>query len=161
MKKSLYTAALVVMGITASYAQTAQRAERPERKERVERAGRENQTPEQRAERAANAMQQKLSLTADQKQKVQAIELERIKKNEEWRKNDEGAMKGKMEERKAYFKSSQDKIDAILTAEQKKTLAASRAEMKDRMKDRKGGKGPRGPRPGNDGTPPPPPPANN
>ena len=151
MKKILYTVALVVMGITASY---AQKLERPER------AGREKQTPEQRAERAATQMQQKLSLTADQKQKIQAIELERIKKNEEWRKKDEGAMKGKIEERKAYFKASQDKIDAVLTADQKKTLEASRAEMKDRMKDRKDGKGPRGPRPAK-GTLPPPPPANN
>ncbi|WP_316784375.1 hypothetical protein [Pedobacter frigiditerrae] len=148
MKKILYTIALVVMGITASYAQ------------KRERTGRENQTPEQRAEKAATALQQKLSLTADQKQKVQQIELDRIKKNEEWRKADEGTMKGKMEERKAYMKASKDKMDAILTADQKKTLEASRAEMKDKMKDRKGGKGPRGPRPGN-GTPPPPPPANN
>ncbi|RZJ79287.1 MAG: hypothetical protein EOO47_11260 [Flavobacterium sp.] len=148
MKKIFYTIALVVMGITASYAQTR------------ERAGRDNLTPEQRAEKAATALQQKLSLTADQKQKVQQIELDRIKKNEEWRKADEGTMKGKMEERKAYMKASKDKMDAILTADQKKTLEASRAEMKDKMKDRKGGKGPRGPRPGN-ATPPPPPPANN
>ncbi|TCC90501.1 hypothetical protein EZ428_14605 [Pedobacter frigiditerrae] len=148
MKKILYTVALVVMGITASYAQ------------KPERAGRDNQTPEQRAERAATAMQQKLSLTADQKQKVQAIELDRIKKNEEWRKADDKTIKGKLEERKAFNKATQDKIDAILTADQKKTLDASRAEMRDKMKDRKGGKGSRGPRPG-DGTPPPPPPANN
>lgn len=159
MKKIFYTVALVVMGITASYAQTAERSEKTERKGKVERAGRENQTPEQRAEKAATALQQKLSLTADQKQKVQAIELERIKKNEEWRKSDEGDIKGKLEERKAFAKASKDKMDAILTADQKKTLEASRAEMKERMKDRKGGKGPRGPRPGN-GTPPPPP-ANN
>jgi protein CpxP len=143
MKKIFYTIALVVMGITASYAQ------------KRERAGRENQTPEQRAEKAATALQQKLSLTADQKQKVQVIELDRIKKNEEWRKADENAMKGKMEERKTFMKASKDKMNAILTADQKKTLEASRAEMKDKMKDRKGGRGPRGPRPG-DGTPPPP-----
>lgn len=145
MKKILYTIALIVMGITASYAQ------------KRERAGRENLTAEQRAEKAAVALQQKLSLTADQKQKVQQIELDRIKKNEEWRKTDENAMKGKFEERKAFMKASKDKMDAILTADQKKTLEASRAEMKDKMRDRKGGKGPRGPRP--DGTPPPPPPA--
>ncbi len=148
MKKILYTVALVVMGVTASYAQ------------KPERAGRENQTPEQRAEKAATAMQQKLSLTADQKQKIQQIELDRIKKNEEWRKADDKSIVGKMEKRKAFNKATQDKIDAILTADQKKTLDASRAEMREKMKDRKGGKGPRGPRPGN-GTPPPPPPANN
>jgi protein CpxP len=147
MRKIIYTVALVVMGITASYAQ------------KPGRAGRENQTPEQRAEKAATAMQQKLSLTADQKQKVQQIELDRFKKNDEWRKNDEGAMKGKMEERKAFAKASKEKLDAVLTADQKKTLAASRDEMKGKMKDRRAGKGPRGPRGAkpNDGTPPPPP----
>ncbi len=143
MKKILYTVAFVVMGITASYAQKPGRDQ-----------AREKLTAEQRAEKAATAMQQKLSLTADQKQKVQQIELDRIKKNDEWRKLDENAMKGKMEERKAFAKASKDKMDAILTAEQKKTLEASRAEMRDKMKDGKGRRGPRGQRLG-DGTPPP------
>ncbi|KQC01006.1 hypothetical protein AQF98_10065 [Pedobacter sp. Hv1] len=136
--------ALVVMGITASYAQ---------------KPGKEKATAEQRAEKMANALQQKLSLTADQKQKIQQIELDRIKKNDEWRTQDRTAMQGKMEERKAFFKTNKEKMDAILTADQKKTLAASRDEMRDKMKDRRGGKGPRGPRP-EKGTPPPPP-ANN
>lgn len=143
MKKLLYTVALVVMGITASYAQKQEKL-----------------TAEQKAEKAATVMEKKLSLTADQKEKVHLIELDRIKKNEEWRKLDETAMKGKMEERKAFMKASKDKMDAILTADQKKTLATSRAEMKDKMKDRKGGKGQRGPKPG-DRTPPPPPANNN
>ncbi|RZL48536.1 MAG: multiple ligand-binding protein 1 [Pedobacter sp.] len=145
MKKLFYTVALVVMGITASYAQ------KPER---------EKLTAEQRAEKAATALQQKLSLNADQKTKVQQLELERIKKNDEWRKQDDGAMKGKREERMAYMKASKEKMDAILTPEQRKTLDASLDKMKDRMKDRKGGKGQRGPKPA-DGTTPPPPPAKN
>lgn len=148
MKKLFYTVALVVMGITASYAQKAKG---------------EKLSPEERAEKAATAMQQKLSLTADQKQKVKQIELDRIKKGDEWRKQDDATMKQKMEQRKTFAKETKDKLDAVLTPEQRKTLAASRDEMKERMKDRKGDRGqrgPRGPRPG-DGTPPPPPPANN
>lgn len=147
MKKLFYTVALVVMGITASYAQKAEG---------------EKLSAEERAEKVATAMQQKLSLTDDQKQKVKQIELDRIKKNDEWRKQDDATMKQKMEQRKAFAKESKDKLDAVLTAEQKKTLAASRDELKERMKDRKGDRGPRGPRgpkPG-DKTPPPPP-ANN
>lgn len=88
------------------------------------------------------------------------IELDRIKKNEEWRKQEESAMKDRFEKRKAFDKASKDKMDAVLTAEQRKTLEASRGEMRDKMRDRKGGKGPRGPRPEN-GNPPPPPPAKN
>ena len=146
MKKLFYTVALVVMGITASYAQKT----------------RENLTAEQKAEKAANAMQQKLNLTADQKSKVEQLELERIKKNEEWRKSDQGAMKNKMEERRAYMTASKEKMNAILTPEQQKTLEASREEMKNKMKERmKDRKGPRGPRAPKGSIPPPPPTQNN
>jgi protein CpxP len=152
MKKLIYTVALVVMGITASYAQGKGGPRRP------------NETPEQRAEKVATELQTKLSLTANQKQKVQALELERIRKNEEWRKSDEGDRKGKMEERKTFMKASKDKMDAILTAEQKTKMEAARKEMKDKMKDgrghgARGEKGPKGPK--GEKTPPPPPPANN
>lgn len=135
MKKLLYTVALVVMGITASFAQ------------KPAGHGKEQGTPEERAEKHAAALQTKLGLTADQKQKVQAIELERIKKGEEWRKGDDGDRKAKMEERKAFMKASKDKMDAILTAEQKAKLEASREEMKNKMKearDSRDGKGPKG-----------------
>jgi len=145
MKKLIYTIALVAMGITASYAQ----------KDGPRPGGRDKGTPEQRAEKAATALQTILNLTADQKQKVQALELERIKKNDEFRKKDDQEMKAKMEERKTFMKASKDKMDAILTPEQKKTLDASRDEMRDKMKDRKGGKGPRGHKGPKDGTPPP------
>lgn len=127
MKKLLYTIAFVVIGFTTSYAQ---------------KPGRENirkqVTPEVRAERFASVLQQKLSLTADQKSKIKQIELDRIKKNEEWIKNDQAAIKSKMEERKNFMKQNKDKIEAILTADQKKILDASRTQMRDKMKDRKG-----------------------
>lgn len=141
MKKIMYTLALVVMGITASYAQ---------------KPGREKATAEQRAEKTAAALQQKLSLTADQKQKIQQIELDRIKQSDEWRSQDQAHMKGKMEERKTFLKANRTKIESVLTAEQKKTFSESRDKMRDKMKDRKGDRGPRGPRP-DKGTPPPPP----
>ncbi|RZL31320.1 MAG: hypothetical protein EOO96_16365 [Pedobacter sp.] len=146
MKKLIYTVALVVMGITASYAQ------KPER---------QKLTAEERADKFATAMQQRLSLTEDQKLKVKQLELDRAKQNDELRKKDGDAIKGKMEERKALNKAHQDKLDAILTPEQRTKLAASREEMKSKMKDRKGDKGDKdrkGPRP-EKGTPPPP--ANN
>lgn len=142
MKKLFYTVALVVMGITASYAQ------KPER---------QKLTAEERADKFATAMQQKLSLSEDQKLKVRQLELDRAKQNDEFRKKDGDAIKGKMEERKALNKAHQDRIDAILTPDQRTKLAASRDEargkMKDREKDRKGDKDHKGPRP-DKGTPP-------
>jgi protein CpxP len=101
MKKLIYTVAFVVMGVTASYAQ------------KPGGQGKNHGTPEQRAEKQATELQTKLALTADQKQKVQAIELERIKKNEEWRKGDDGDRKAKMEERQTFMKASKEKMDAI------------------------------------------------
>ncbi len=130
MKKLLYTLAFVVIGFTASYAQ------KPGRQN-----GREESTPEVRAEKIANSWQQKLNLNSDQKSKIKQIELERIKKNDEWRRNDQIAMKNKMEERKTFMKANKNKVDAVLTANQKKTLDESRSEMRIKMKDRKGKKG--------------------
>ncbi|MFA6277171.1 MAG: hypothetical protein WC622_10510 [Pedobacter sp.] len=151
MKKLILSIAIVVIGFTSVYAQDSTRVRKAPKAAKF--------TAEQRAEMASKTMQQKLALTDDQKQKVYQVELDRIKKNDEWRKEDKTTVNGKTEERKAFLKASKEKMDAILTAEQKKTLAASRDEMRAKMKDRKGPKGPhRG-----DKTPPPAPtpPANN
>ena len=144
MKKLIYTIALVVLGITSSNAQEPDRKklegkagkERTEGRQRLERD--DKLTPEQRAEKAASAMQKKLNLTDEQKQKVQSIELDRAKKNEEWRKQDDKSNKNKMEERKAFMMASKEKIDKILTEEQRKTLAIAREDVKGRMKDNRG-----------------------
>lgn len=158
MKKLIYTIALVVIGITSSNAQEQgkRKLEGREGKERVEghqRFERDDKlTPEQRAEKAATAMQKKLTLTDEQKQKVKEIELDRAKKNEEWRNQDDKAIKNKMEERKAFMTASKEKIDKILTEEQRKTLVSAREAMREKMKE---GRGKRPARPG-DKTPPPP-----
>ena len=133
MKKVIYTLAFVVIGFTTSYAQKAGRQYLGEQV-----------SPELRAEKAATTWQKKLNLTEDQKSKIKALELDRIKKNDEWRKVDQVVMKNKMEERKTFIKANKDKIDAILTVDQKKTLAESRIEMRDKMKDRKAEKGKKG-----------------
>ncbi|MFN0292328.1 hypothetical protein [Pedobacter helvus] len=130
MRKLLFTVAFAVLGFTASYAQKAERAPRAERTERVKLSA------EERAEKAATALQTKLSLTADQKAKIKQIELDRIKEHDGLRQKDEAKMKAKLEERKAAMKAHQDKIDAVLTAEQKTKLAASREEMKAKMRER-------------------------
>jgi len=146
MKKLIYTIAFVIIGITSSNAQEPGKRKAPARegreaKERIEvrRLERDDKlTSEQRAERAATVMQKRLSLTEDQKQKVKQVELERAKKHEEWRKQDEKAMKNKMEDRKAFMESSKEKIEKILTEEQRKTLASSREGVKERMRENRG-----------------------
>lgn len=92
--------------------------------------GSNNLTAEQRAENKASAMQKRLNLTDKQKQEIQSIELGNIKKNEEWRLQDEKEMKSKMEERKAFMNSSKEKMDKILTEEQRKNLGDVREGLR-------------------------------
>ncbi|WP_316737340.1 hypothetical protein [Pedobacter aquatilis] len=134
MKKLILTMAIAVMGVTAVFAQdSTRRARRPM----------QNLTVEQRAERATNAMDKKLSLTADQKTKVYAIELDRAKKMDVFRTEDKSAMKDKMKSRKADMEASKAQLDNVLTADQKTKMDAFRAEAKEKgEKMRKGlGKG--------------------
>ena len=136
MKKAVLTIAIAVMGFTAAFAQdTTKRARKQMPK----------MTAEQRAEKATARLEKELSLTADQKTKIYAVELENAKKVETWRSADQGDMKGKMKERKEAMQAQKAKIDGILTAEQKTKMEAMRSEARekgDRM--RKGmGKGKR------------------
>lgn len=121
MKKLLYTVAFVALGFATSYAQ---------------RPAKSRGTAEERAEKAATAMQQKLSLNDEQKSKIKQIELDRFKQHDALHQKDEAAMKAKFEARKAEMKAHQDKIDAVLTPEQRTKLAASREEMRGKMKER-------------------------
>ncbi|MCZ4223081.1 hypothetical protein [Pedobacter rhodius] len=126
MKKLILTMAIAVMGFTAVFAQdSTRRAKRPMAK----------LTAEQRAEKATGVMEKKLNLTADQKQKVYAIELARAQKMDAFRNEDRDAMKGKMKDRKADLEKSKADLDKVLTDEQKTKLDAFRAEAKE-----KGGK---------------------
>lgn len=123
MKKIILTLAIAVTAITASYSQQAERV-------RI--------TPEQRAERTATQLQTKLALTNDQKTEVYKIEVEKLKKQENWRKESRDEMTKKMEARKADIKESQEKFDKVLTADQKAKYEALKAARKENMKDRKG-----------------------
>ncbi|GAA4205723.1 hypothetical protein GCM10022289_25620 [Pedobacter jeongneungensis] len=130
MKKAILTIAIAVMGLTAAFAQdTTKHARRPMPK----------MTAEQRADKVTARLEKQLSLTADQKTKIYAIELENAKKMDTWRSADQGDRKGKMKERKAAMDEQKAKIDAVLTADQKTKMDAFRAEAREKgEKMRKG-----------------------
>ncbi|WP_231424438.1 MULTISPECIES: hypothetical protein [Pedobacter] len=136
MKKAILTIAIAVMGLTAAFAQDTTKRVRKQMPK---------MTAEQRAEKATARLEKELSLTADQKTKIYAVELENAKKIDTWRSADQGDMKGKMKDRKESMQAQKAKIDGILTAEQKTKMEAIRSEARekgDRM--RKGmGKGKR------------------
>lgn len=123
MKKIILTVAIAVTAFTASYAQKAERVKI---------------TPEQRAERTVAQLQTKLALTNDQKAEIYKIEVEKLKKQENWPKEGQADMKKKMEARKAEMKESEEKLGKVLTSDQKAKYEALKAERREKMKDRKG-----------------------
>ena len=124
MKRAILTIAIAVMGLSAAFAQdTTKRARRQMPK----------MSAEQRAEKVTARLEKELNLTADQKTKIYAIQLENAKTMDTWRNADQGDMKGKMKDRKAAMQAQQGKIDAVLTADQKTKMDAFRAEAKEKM----------------------------
>ncbi|WP_316808685.1 hypothetical protein [Pedobacter agri] len=130
MKKAILTIAIAVMGLTAAFAQDSTKRVRKQMPK---------MTAEQRAERATARLEKELSLTADQKTKIYAIELENAKKVDAFRSIDQADRKEKMKEGRATMQAQKAKIDAVLTAEQKTKLEAVRAEAREKgEKMRKG-----------------------
>jgi protein CpxP len=123
MKKIILTVAIALTAFTASYAQK-------EKKPKL--------TPEQRAEKVASNLKTKLSLSDEQQKKVYQLEVDKMKKAEDWRKTNHEAMKSKREERQAFLKANDEKLQQVLTADQKKAYEAMRQEKKSDMKDHKG-----------------------
>ena len=125
MKKFILTALLFIGMGTMSFAQTNGQK-------------RQHKTPEERAQHVTDMLEKKLSLTADQKSQIYAINLEGIKnfktKGNDGKRFDRTAMKATMKDR-------DDKINKVLNDSQRAAyteLKAKKAEaMKDRLKKRK------------------------
>lgn len=126
MKKLFVTLAIAAIGITSAFAQNT-----PKQK----------LTPEQKAETNTARLQKELALTADQKQKVYALELDKFKQTEEWHKKSHEDRKAQKEQHKALKDASDAKLDQVLTPDQKKKLDAIKTERKDNPKHKRGSKG--------------------
>jgi len=126
MRKLFLTLAIAVLGFTAGNAQTA--------------AHKEKATPAQKAEKSTEKLQKELSLNADQKKKVYAIELDRYQKAESLHKSGHEAKTALKDQQKAIKKDTEAKIDQVLTAEQKKKLDAIQAEKKAKKDKKKAAK---------------------
>lgn len=126
MKKLFLTLAIAVMGLTASHAQTA--------------AHKEKATPAEKAEKSTEKLQKELSLSADQKTKVYAIELDKFQKAETLHKSIHEAKADHKEKQKAIKKETEAKLDHILNPEQKKKLDVIQAEKKAKKDKKKAGK---------------------
>ncbi|MEJ7692483.1 hypothetical protein [Daejeonella sp.] len=138
MKKLVITAAFVASLITLGYSQDKPNTTRKEgaKTERPDGDQRQARTPEQRAQMSTNALEKKLALTADQKTKIYALNLERAEKLEKTMKTDNAERKAQMQRNKALMEDTDKKINQILTSEQQKAYVEMKQESRDKMKSK-------------------------
>jgi protein CpxP len=96
-------------------------------------------TAEQIAQRKANALSQRLSLTEDQRSKAYTIFLDKAKKDLAAREALMKEMQKQRQQADAEAKLQNDKLSQLLNADQKKTFQ----DMQSRLNERSGGNSPR------------------
>lgn len=134
MKRSVlfrvcFIATMMIIGVafsaTKSYAQN----------------GENSKTPEERAKALSDKMKTELSLTDEQYEKVQAVNLKYAKKNDEILKSSKGKL-SKYKSVKASQDEKKKEMKAILTEEQFKkyedTMEEKQNEARERYKNRNG-----------------------
>lgn len=94
-----------------------------------------NSTPEQRAAAQTAAMEKKLSLTADQVPKVEAINLQAAQKMEPVLKGTEGPL-AKLRTSKAVEQEKETALQGVLTPAQFQQFLAAREELKQAVEQR-------------------------
>jgi Spy/CpxP family protein refolding chaperone len=103
--------------------------------------------------RRADMLKQNLNLTDDQTSQVKTIFEDSRTKMEALRSNSSLSQDDRRSQMMSFRKAENDKIDALLTPDQKTKYAALQQQMRDRMRGGGPGGGPGGPPP----SPPPPP----
>ena len=94
--------------------------------------GAPKKTAEERAEMFVKGISTELTLTADQSTKIQAIQLESMKKSDEIRvKNADGDKKAMRAEIKTVTDAADTQIKAVLTEEQKTKFVAWQEKKKE------------------------------
>ena len=126
MKKLLVLSVMLVAAFSFATAQQGQRQ------------GGQRQTAEERAKAQVERMEKLLTLTADQKTKIQAAELELAKKSDTLRQNSQGDREGMRTAMEEINKTRDTKYKAILTADQFKKYTADREQRQKEMAERRG-----------------------
>ncbi len=92
-------------------------------------------TPQQKADRAAKALQKKLNLTPEQESKVDAIYAMRAAQLDSVKLNP--GQRGNGKKRKAIAEAAQTKINAVLTPAQQQQYAQMKATQVQKMQARR------------------------
>jgi Spy/CpxP family protein refolding chaperone len=105
--------------------------------------GGHNVAPEQKAQRMSKVLQQKLTLSEDQYAKVNTILLKRATQMDSLKANHSKTdRKANRESRKAIMTQTDADLKTVLTADQQKTYTELKAQLKERMKNRRAAKAP-------------------
>lgn len=99
-----------------------------------------HKTPEQKAQHMTQVLQKKLDLTADQSVKVNAILLTKAVQMDSLKQNRSTDRKANRQARRAVLTNLDGQLKAVLTADQQTKYAELKAQMKDRMKHKRGDK---------------------
>jgi protein CpxP len=137
MKKLLIITALFIGVISTGFAQDSIQRKRPAGPgPHGQRFAKEMKTPEERAKMSADALEKRLNLSQEQKDKVYALNLERAQKMEKLHKSEMDQRKSQMEKRKEIMMESEKKMNKILNEEQQKAMEEMKQKAKERMKQR-------------------------
>lgn len=99
--------------------------------------------PAQKAQRMSKVLQQKLSLSEDQYAKVNTILLKRATQMDSLKANRSTTdRKANHQSRKAILTQTDGELKAVFTADQLKNYTELKAQMKEKMKNRRGPKAP-------------------
>jgi len=96
---------------------------------------REMKSAEERAKMSTDALEKKLNLTSEQKEKVYVLQLERTNKMDKMQKAAIAYRKNQMEKRKELMADGKEKMNKILTDDQQKTLEEMKTKGKERMQN--------------------------
>ena len=102
----------------------------------------QHKTPEQKAQRMTQVLQKKLTLSADQSAKVNAILLKSATRMDSLKAANAASAerKASRQSRKAILVQTDESLKTVLNADQQKTYAELKAQMKDKMKHKRDGK---------------------
>lgn len=138
MKKQIFVWAFAALTITGTASTTVQ-AQQTE--QATDKPGK-NKTLEEKAQAMTERMSTRLGLSADQKAKVQALNLEKARKMSAFKEKRANDRKQAHEEAKAYRQDWDKELKTILTTDQYAELQKQKAEMKashrGKKKQRKG-----------------------
>jgi len=121
--RKLILSAILLAGLTS----TGFSQDRPQRSQR---------TPEERAQKITNELDQKLSLSQKQKQEIYKINLERAQSRQHAQgiKNDKSSS-----QKREKFDDQDDKISKVLNSKQRSVYNEYKAERKGKFKNHKHG----------------------